>query len=102
MRVYGRYNKGKKHRKWYYKDANNQKKTSFYKHGKLIKGDGFGDDKVMQLNNQIAISDTTKKPEPIQKDTTEKEIVLAGTIEDEYLQAIDFLKNNITNKNSNL
>jgi len=93
MKVYGRYNKGKKHKQWYMRDANNQKVKSFYKHGNLIKGDGFGDDKVKQLNKEFGNQDSVVVQNS-GNDTIIKEVILENAVDDRYLQAIDFLKNN--------
>lgn len=94
LKIYGKYKNGKKHKRWYQLDANNQKQKSWYKNGKLIKGDGFGDDKVKQLNENLSPKDSVVVIQPSVKDTIEQEVVFANAVQDEYLQAIDFLKNN--------
>lgn len=82
LRIYGRYKKGKKNRKWYKKDVNEKKKKSYYKNGKLIRGEDFGNENTATIKIQNNIVKEDDKPQ----------------ISKEYKQAIYFLTENIVFK----
>ena len=88
LKTYGRYKKGKKNGKWYKKDVNDKKIKSYYKNGKLVKGEGFG-------NEGIIYSDTTYE----KNDTLMVESTQANNqnqqLASEYVQAVSFLKENV-------
>lgn len=87
-RIYGRYKKGLKHKKWkrFRKNEKNNKTekkyVSHYKHGKLTGGEGFGNEKPIILYKGDSVNESTI---PLYD---EKEI------SKEYQQAISFLTEN--------
>ena len=87
LKIYGRYKKGKKNGKWYQVDSNNKKKKSYYKKGKLVKGEGFGNEQVLPAN---AIDTTIKDSETFVAIVKYKEAVSK-----EYQQAVSFLTKNV-------
>ena len=88
LRIYGRYKKGLKNRKWkrYRKNERNNKTEkkyfSHYKNGKLTGGEGFGSEKPIFLYEE---KETVKEPVIEYNDKD---------ISKEYSQAISFLTNN--------
>jgi len=87
LKIYGRYRKGKRHKKWYTLDANNKKIKTRYKRGRLIQGKGFGNEKVL-------LADTTSKKNDTLAVNTTQVTKNQSAISNEYEQAIDFLANN--------
>ncbi len=86
FKIYGRYKKGLKNKKWKKYDANEKTHTSRYKNGKLIKGEGFGNEEV------VVIKDSVKDSSNV---IAEK---VSSPIDKEYQQAISFLTDNIVFK----
>jgi hypothetical protein len=88
LKIYGRYKNGKRHKTWYTLDHNLKKIKSNYKKGALVKGNGFGDDKVLTPDTIPTIVDITviepQLPGP-----------MISSLAPEYQQAVDFLANNV-------
>ena len=88
IRTYGRYKKGVKNKKWIRYDENEKKHKSYYKNGKLKKGEGVG--------NDTTIPTTTKDTTIVQNKPVEE--IETHPDEKEYQQAITFLKENFVLK----
>lgn len=91
LKRYGRYKDGKRNGMWYTPDANNKKIKSFYKKGRLIKGKGFGDDKLTFPNDTVYQKDDTTIVEATQSKYGNVEVV---QFDRHYEQTLDFLANN--------
>lgn len=83
LKIYGRYKKELRNKRWYRIDDNNKKIKSFYKKGRLIKGKGFGEEKEFSPSD----SSKTKKGERIKENK--------DLLNKEYQQAISFLTENV-------
>ena len=104
LRIYGRYKKGYKNKKWKRFDKNEKKYLSHYKNGILTGGEGYdGDEKVdgVPVRRNIfarIFSKKAERPENVEeKDTIRGEPIQeyqGVIISKEYQQAISFLSTN--------
>ncbi|MBL4594518.1 MAG: hypothetical protein JKX68_11990 [Flavobacteriales bacterium] len=102
LKIYGRYKKGLKNKKWKRFDENHKKYLSHYNNGVLTGGEGYdGDEKIdgVPIKRNIFNTIFPKKRKPsvekenvIKIDTLEKGI--DDVISKEYQQAISFLTTN--------
>lgn len=88
LRIFGRYKKGLKNKKWKRIDENEKKYISHYKNGVLTRGEGFGNEEAIILHETDSVKIVTQKGGTI-NDYNEEEI------SKEHQQAISFLTNNL-------
>ncbi|PCI94039.1 MAG: hypothetical protein COB15_15080 [Flavobacteriales bacterium] len=86
LRIYGRYKKGLKNKKWKRFDESENKYISHYKKGVLTSGEGVGDEVPTYLS---------KPKQPKSVDTNTIVEVDTNKISKEYEQTIAFLTNNV-------
>ena len=89
LKIYGRYKKGYKNKRWKRIDESENKYISHYKMGKLKSGEGFGDEIplcVVPVKEKDIVIDTSGNLVEV-KDTT--------SICKEYEQTISFLSSNV-------
>lgn len=86
LQTYGRYKDGLKFWRWYYKNKNNKRVKSTYKRGVLVRGKGYG-------NEKIAIP-----PKKVKSKKGKQQKEKDKTVSSEYEQAISFLKENVVFK----
>ena len=87
LKIYGKYKNGRKHGKWYKLDVNKKKVKSYYKKGKLVKGEGFGNEKIIIENIDDSI--------PQNDSSAVNNVPAQGSISDEYKQALSFLTESV-------
>ena len=87
LKIYGRYKKGLKHKRWKRIDASENKYISHYKKGILTAGEGVGNEVPTYISKP-------KKTSTIEK--TDTTLVLdSNSISKEYEQVVAFLTNNV-------
>lgn len=91
LKIFGRYKKGKRHKMWYTRDANNKKVKSHYRKGILIKGKGFGDTKIVLPNDTVYQKDDTTIVEATQPQPK----IETKQFDKRFEQTLDFLANNV-------
>lgn len=93
LKRYGRYKAGKRNKQWYTPDQNNKKIKSIYKNGVLVKGDGFGDEPMLNTDTIYAKNDTiiVESAELIKHNELDSS---KQHHQNYYIQAVDYLASN--------